>query len=424
MSDPLPRFFRVRQKFDDTRVELIEREVQHAMVSSVPMQLHRIHRGQSVAIAVGSRGISQIATIVKGVVDFVRQQGGVPFIFPAMGSHGGATAEGQAALLAGYGITPDAMGCEVRASMDTQVLGTTSAGVDVHVDALAMKADHIILVNRIKPHTRIIGPYESGLVKMMLIGLGKHKGAAEYHRAMTRQRFDEIVAEAAPMILAHTRLLMGLAIVENAFDEVAHIEAIEADQILNREPELLELARRKMPRLPFEEADLVIIDRIGKNISGTGLDTNVVGRKTNDKVAGPNEWPKVQQIYVRGLTPETKGNASGIGIAEYCRSEVVREMDVEVTRINCFTALHVSAAAIPVHYETDREVLEIAVDQAGRSRLVDFRCVWIPDTLHLGEVWCSEAYWDEALKREDLEVEFEPRALRWSEAGNLLAADS
>jgi hypothetical protein len=271
-------FFRVRPKFDDARIEDIDREVKHAIrnigchsIASHPRGPKRGDRRRQ------SRHFTNRDQIVKSVVDSVRHLGAVPFIFPAMGSHGGATAEGQAGLLAGYGITAESMGCEIRSSMETKILGTTSAGVDVHVDVNALHADHIILVNRIKPHTRIIGPYESGLVKMMLIGLGKHRGAAEYHRAMTRQRFDEIVAEAAPMILAHTHMLLGIAIVENAFDEVTHIEAIDADQILNCEPDLLELARRKMPRLPFEDADLLIIDQIGKNISGTGLDTNVVG---------------------------------------------------------------------------------------------------------------------------------------------------
>ncbi|MGV3484682.1 MAG: [Fe-S]-binding protein, partial [Planctomycetaceae bacterium] len=312
----------------------------------------------------------------------------------------------------------DSMGCEIRSSLDTVILGTTSVGVTVHFDAQAKKAKHVIVVNRVKPHTRISGPYESGLVKMMLVGLGKHRGAAEYHRAMTRQTFDEIVTEAGPLVLSHANILLGLAVIENAFDQITHVEAIDADQLLDREPELLELARRKMPRLPFEVADLLIIDRIGKNISGSGLDTNVVGRKFNDKVAGPTEWPKIRQIFVRGLTPQTHCNATGIGIAEYCRSRVVHEMDVEITRINCLTALHVTAAATPVHWETDREVLGVASDQTGRTS-AEMQCLWIPDTLHVAEVMCSEAYYAEAQQRDDLEVIHPPEALKWDGDGNL-----
>jgi hypothetical protein len=418
MTHAFPRFFRVKQKFDDSRVTDLPGAVRRSIGCSLPIQLHHVKQGQSVCIAIGSRGISEISVIAKNVVEAIRELGAVPFIIPAMGSHGGATAEGQAAVLAGYGITPETMGCEVRSSMQTAVVGMTSAGVEVHVDVEATKADHVVIVNRIKPHTRIIGPYESGLVKMMLIGLGKHRGASEYHRAMTRQSFDEIVAEAVPMVMSHVRVLLGVAVVENAFDQISHVEAIEAEQILNREPELLDLARTRMPRLPFKEADLVIIDRIGKNISGSGMDTNVVGRKANDKVAGPNEWPKVHQIYVRGLTPETKGNASGIGIAEYCRARVVREMDVEITNINCLTALHVTAASIPAHWETDREVLAIALGQSGRET-ADVRWVWIPDTLHVAEVVCSEAYFEEAKMRPDLEIVEDPRPIRWDEGGGL-----
>jgi len=378
----------------------------------------KILPGHRVAIAVGSRGISDIETVVRAVVGCVRHRGGMPFIIPAMGSHGGATADGQADVLSRYGITAESMGCEIRSSMETSVVGKTTHGVDVHVDSYAMAADHVIIVNRIKLHTRIAGRYQSGIIKMMLIGLGKHRGAIAYHRAMARITFDGLVSQAAPMIMASCPILMGVGIVENAFDQIATIEAIPAANILQREPQLLEIARGHMPRLPFADADLLMIDRIGKNISGSGLDTNVVGRKSNDKAAAADEVPKVQLIYVRGLTPQTKGNASGIGIAEFCRSELVREMDVDITRINCLTALHVSAAAIPVHYETDREVLRIAIDQCGRERIRDVRCLWIEDTLHVAEVTCSEAYLEEAIAG-GFEILSQPQTLEWKSDGNL-----
>ncbi len=429
MTLEFPRFFKVRQRFDPSQVTDVYAEVIRTIgealvpntysIATRHESLAKVGDGESVAIAIGSRGISQIGLITKAVVKAVQSLGANPFIVPAMGSHGGGTAEGQAGLLAGYGITAGTMGCPIRSSMETIEVGVTSRGVTVHIDANALGANHVIIVNRIKPHTRIIGKYESGLVKMMLIGLGKHRGAVEYHRAMTRQLFDDIVAEAAPMIMANASVLGGIALIENAFDEIAKVEFIAANRILEREPQLLEMARQKMPRLPFDNADLVIVDRIGKNISGTGMDTNVVGRKFNDCAAGPSEWPKVQQIYVRGLTPETKGNAAGIGIAEYCRTQVVREMDVEVTRVNCLTALHISAAAIPANWETDKEVLEVAIGQSGRSMASDIRWIWIRDTLHVGEVFCSEAYWGEAQSRNDLEVIGSPQPLSWDTEGNL-----
>lgn len=422
MNELLPRVFRVRQHFAADAIADVAAAVRTSIAASSLPQ--RLRPGQSVALAVGSRGINQLSTMVAAAVETVRTLGGQPWIVPAMGSHGGATGPGQAGVLAEYGVTSETVGCEIRASMEVRELGRTPAGVPVYFDALAAQADHVIVINRVKPHTRITGPYESGVVKMMLIGLGKHRGASEYHQAMTRQRFDELVAHVAPLILQHTPISLGLAIVENAYDQVAHVEAMEPDQILSREPELLEKARTMMPRLPFADADLVIIDRIGKNISGSGLDTNVVGRKFNDKLAGENEWPKVHQIYVRGLTEQSAGNAAGIGIAEYCRSQLVREMDIEKTRINCLTALHVTGAAIPVHWETDREVLQVAAGQSGRQSPEQLRWMWIPDTLHLGEVVCSEAYFAEATGRKDLSI-IEPLAeLQWDTTGQLIEAFS
>lgn len=419
MSEPFPKFFRIRQRFDDSTVEHLENEIKRTFAGSQAAQLHRFKPGQSVGIAVGSRGISQIALIVKTVVGIIHQTGATPFLIPAMGSHGGATAQGQIAVLAQFGITAEAMGCEIKSSMETTRIGQTSAGLDVHFDSIGFAADHLVLVNRVKPHTRISGPYESGLVKIMMIGLGKHLGAGAYHRAMTRHRFDELVGEVAPMILQAAPVTLGLAIVENAFDEICHVEAIDAQHILDREPELLDMAKRRMPRLPFDDVDLLIVDRLGKNISGAGMDTNVIGRKSNDKCAASDELPKVHEIYVRGLTDETKGNAAGIGIAEYCRSRIVEQMDVAVTRINCLTALHATAAAIPIHYPTDREVLSVAIDQTGRNRVSDVRCLWIKDTLNVGEVMCSEAYWDEA-NASAFEVIEGPKDLRWKDDGNLV----
>ncbi len=407
VNESLPRFFRVQQHFGAERVGDVAAAVAATIVaSSLP---DKLQPGQSVAIAVGSRGINQLPVIVEAVVQAVRSLGGEPWIVPAMGSHGGATGPGQAAVLADYGVSPQTVGCEVRASMEVREIGRTPQDVPVYFDALAAAADHVIVINRIKPHTRICGPYESGVVKMMLIGLGKHRGAAEYHQAMTRQRFDELVGHVAPLILQRMPISLGLAIVENAYDQVALVEAIEPERILTREPELLDVARRMMPRLPFDDADLLIIDRIGKNISGSGMDTNVVGRKFNDKMAGENERPKILQIYVRGLTVPSAGNAAGIGMAEYCRSSLVREMDVEKTRINCLTALHITGAAVPVHWETDREVMQVAAGQSGRRTADQLRWMWIADTLHVGELLCSEAYLAEATPRADLSI-IEPLA--------------
>ncbi len=419
MTPPsFPSFFRLQSLFSRQRIEDVGAAVEEEFRCCESAS--RIGAGDRVSIAIGSRGIDKIATVAASVVSEVKRRGGRPVIVPAMGSHGGATADGQAGVLAGYGITELSMGCPIEATMATVSPAVTSHGVKVHFDAVAAESDHVIVINRVKPHTRISGPYESGLAKMLLIGLGKHAGAAEYHRAMTRLRFDELVPEVVPILLKQYPIRMAIAIVENAFDEVAVVRAVPAEQLLVEEPKLLEQAKRMMPRLPFDSADLLIIDEIGKEFSGSGMDTNVVGRKFNDRCAGPEEWPKIYQIYVRGLSTATAGNASGIGIAEYCRGSVVRQMDVEKTRINCLTALHLTAAAIPVNWETDREVLEVAADQSGRNSPSELRWIWIRNTLKISQIKCSEAYRDEALGRADLQVLSECEPLQFSTDGQLL----
>ncbi|WP_372725820.1 lactate racemase domain-containing protein, partial [Novipirellula sp.] len=366
----------------------------------------RLRPGQTVAIAVGSRGIADLPTLVSAVVDFIKRCGGVPVIVPAMGSHGGATAEGQAALLRSLGIEEAAMGCEIRSSLDTIVIGTSTAGLaglDVHFDKIASQMDHVVVLNRIKPHTRLVGRYESGLAKMLMIGLGKHQGAIVYHQAMADANYclDAMAAEIVPMIQAAAPISLGIAIIEDAFDQVSHVEAVEPAEFLLAEPRLLTMARQRMPRLPFDHIDLLIVDRMGKEISGTGMDTNVVGRKWNDKIAAADEFPKVKQIYVRDLTDQSAGNAAGIGVAEFCHRRVVEKIDYKKTRVNCLTSIHASAGAVPIHFDCDREALVAAMGQVGKRTRQQLRWVWIQDTLHLSELVCSEAYWDEVARSED-----------------------
>ncbi len=402
MSTLLPRMFRVRQHFDGRRLTDPAASVAHEL-ERICLQ-DRIHTGESVAIAVGSRGIANLPSIVGAIVRHVRAVGGVPFIVPAMGSHGGGTAAGQTDVLKSLGIHPDSVGCEIRASMETRVVGTTTDGLPVHFDAITLEADHLILVNRVKPHTRFTGQIQSGLMKMMMIGLGKRDGASLYHRANQTIPFDRLISTVVPILIKARPVTIGLAIVENAHDQTFLIEAVEPDALLQREPELLELAQTLMPRLPFDRADLLVIDQIGKDVSGSGMDTNIIGRKLSDKAAGEDEYPKVRQIYVRGLTEKTHGNAAGIGIAEYCRSSILDEIDYHATRLNSLTAGHVTAAAIPVHFPTDGEVLYEAVVQAGLASPEQVRWMWIHDTLHLSDVLCSEAFYADALKREDLQI--------------------
>jgi hypothetical protein len=418
--NPLPRFFRVRQRFPSHRLDDLPLAVHQAM-QTVSLS-KKIRSGQRIAVAVGSRGINNLSTIVASVVRELQDLGALPFIIPAMGSHGGATPQGQAKVLATYGVTETAMGCPVVSSMDTVIVGTTDQGLDVHFDKSASEADHVIVVNRIKPHTRLAGKYESGLIKMLMIGLGKHQGAWRYHQVFPD--FDYSLNGLAPgivkMILNTMPVTLGIAIVEDAFENTSHIEAVEASNFLTREPALLEMARSRMPRLPFDRAELLIVDRIGKEISGTGMDTNVVGRKSNDKCAAPDEFPKIRQIYVRSLTEKTAGNACGIGVAEYCHRRVVEALNAEVTRINCVTSAHPSAGAVPLVFESDRDVLEAAISQIGRDRAEDVKWMWIRDTLNVDEVACSKGFYESAQQRDDLQVLDQPVALQFDDHGDLV----
>lgn len=415
-----PRLFRVHQHFARPRVDDIAGEVAAQLTS---LQLSRaIQPNQRVAITAGSRGIAHIHIIIKAICDHVRSLGALPFIVPAMGSHGGGTAEGQRELIEGFGITEEFCGCPILASMETVVVCEAAEGFPVHFDKHAFAADHVIVCGRIKPHTGFVGEIESGLMKMMLIGLGKHEGAKIYHRAIMNYSFGQILRSVAREVLARCRVVAGLAIVENAYDETAWIEAVAPNAFETREPELLKMAREWLPRLPFNTADILIVDEIGKNISGTGMDTNVIGRKYNDHVAWPDEYPKIKRVAVRGLTPETHGNATGIGISEFCRSQALRAMDQRITRINCLTGGHPTAAMLPLDYETDREMIDAMLPTIGLTPPQDARLMWIRNTLHVADLECSEAYYSEAQARSDLEIVIPPRAMPFDASGNLVAS--
>ena len=416
-----PRMFRLRQTFDARRVTDISGEVSRQLDS---LKLNeQIRPDQSVAITAGSRGIAHIGQITRAVVDHIKGLGAKPFIVPAMGSHGGGTAAGQTQLLEHYGITPEKMGCELRASMETVIVDRTPQGIPVHFDKHASRADHVLIVGRVKPHTGFVGDVESGLHKMMLIGLGKHEGAKIYHRAIADYSFMEIITAVAASVIAKCRVVGGLAIVENAYDETALIEAVSPARFLEREKELLKLATQWLPRLPFPFADLLIIDQIGKNISGTGLDTNVVGRKYNDHAGTDRDTVRCKRIFVRGLTDETHGNATGIGISEFTNQRTADAIDRKITAINCITGLHPTAAMIPIAYETDGEAISQALHTCGLVEPPHAKVIQIKDTLHLADVLVSEKYLDELSGRNDLERLSEPEEMSFDANGNLRAVD-
>ena len=412
-----PTMFRIRQHFDAPRIDDIPAAVRSEIGKLNPGET--IKPGHTVAISVGSRGVANLDRIVKTVVEEMQALGAVPYIVPAMGSHGGGTAEGQVAILAGYGITQARMGAPVRASMEVVQIGITDFGMPVYFDKLASRADHVIVVNRIKPHTGFTGEIESGLMKMMLIGLGKHKGASIYHRAIIHHSFDKIVRVVGKMVREKMPVAFGVATLENGYEETAQIAAIPASDFESVEKELLIKAKAWCPRLPFDDVDLLIVDEMGKDISGSGLDTNVIGRKRNDRRAMDGETPRVLRIFVRDLTEKTHGNAIGIGFAEFTTDRLVEKIDYHATYINGITGQHVSVAAVPMHFPTDREVLDIALESIGLIQMPEARVIWIPNTLDLGEVEASAAYLDMAEMRDDLEILTDLRPLRVEADDNL-----
>ena len=303
--------------------------------------------------------------------------------------------------------------------MDVVELGRSELGFPIWFDALAAAADHVVVINRVKPHTHFEGEVESGLAKMLLVGLGKEAGASTYHRASYDHEWPRILATVAPTVLADVSLLAGVALVENAADETERIDALAGDELLRREPALLAEAREHLPRLPFDDVDILLIDQIGKDISGAGWDTNTLGRKGSMHEVDPKQRPRVRTIAVRGLTPGTKGNAMGLGLAELCRTRVLEEMDREATWVNALASGDLPAAMVPMHYDTDLEVLAACSTRSGLRDLPAARLCWIRNTLDLGVLACSTAFLDEARQRSDLTVLSEPVPLPVDAAGNL-----
>src|SRR5438034_11693360 len=343
---PLPTMYRVRQSFPRERLADIPAGVRAAMDKArLPVK-----RGDTVAVGAGSRGIANIAVVVRAVVDHLKALGAKPFVFPAMGSHGGATAEGQLEILAHYGITEATMGCPVRATMDVVQAGE-ALGLPVWCDRIASEADWIGIVNGVKPHTDFKGSIESGLFKMMTIGLGKYRGATQYHRANVTHGYETVITNVGREMLAKARIGFGLGIVENGYDETAQIEAFPAAELEAGERRLLKSAREWMARLPFSPIDVLIVEQIGKNISGSGMDTNVIGRPTNPFEPFPAD-PKILWIVALDITEESYGNATGLGNADFTTLRLVDKIDMKATLINCITACSPGMAKVPATYET------------------------------------------------------------------------
>lgn len=376
----------------------------------------KIQPGMRIAVAVGSRGINHYTEIVAAVITSLCEAGAEPFIVPAMGSHAGGTAESQRKLLEHGGFSEKAIGASLFSSMETIALGTGMPGHQVFFDKYASEADALVVINRVKPHTDFYAPVESGLAKMLVVGLGKRRGAAAAHRAFYEHGFYPALHAAAELILSKVNLLFGLAIVENERHEPIAIQAVTASELFEREKELLSIARLRMPRLPFRVLDLLIVDEMGKDISGSGMDPNVLGRKRFIRFSAEDEFPKPRFIYVRSLTRHTHGNATGIGFAEFVRDDLCKEIDYEATYTNCLTSGTPYGAAIPMRMKDDRSAIQAANTICGPEK---FRVVRIRNTLALEEMWVSEDALSEIEECASVQIDPASFELTYDEDGNL-----
>jgi len=411
-----PLMARIRQNFDTTTITDIAGEIR-SQLTQFDLQ-GVVSPGQSVAITAGSRGMSRIADILGALVKELKRIRAKPFIVPAMGSHGGATAEGQKRLLAHYGIIEKGVGAPIKASMEVSQIGETAEGLPVLIDKYASQADHIVVVNRIKPHTDFEGIVESGLMKMMAIGLAKQKGADYYHNAFMRLGHYPVITSVARQIIESCRIAFALAVVENQRGETQILKVVPPKEIEETEKRLLLLAKELLPRIPFDTIDLLIVNQMGKSLSGTGMDQNVIARSTTPYHTVPPK-PRISRIIVRDLTQDSDGNALGIGNADFVTKRLVDKIDRETTYVNAITSSCPELIRIPPYYDFDRQVLEVVFKTLPESDPLNARIVHIENTLRLEEMYISEALIPEAKKIKNVSIVGTPEIMKFDEVGNL-----
>lgn len=414
---PIPKMFRATQAFPTDHIE--REDIKDAIfreISSSGMG-ERVKPGMRIAITAGSRGIRNVDEITRSVVEFVKAKGATPFIVPAMGSHGGATGEGQRELLAGYGITEAAMGCEIRSSMEVVLLGKSELGKPVYMDKNAYESDGVIVSCRLKPHNAFRGPVESGPCKMMTVGLGKQRGAEQVHSDGM-----DIIAKNIPTMAKVTigtgKILFAIPCIENAYDQTFMFEAIPAEKILEREPELLKIAFKNMPSILVGSGDVLIVDNIGKNFSGTGVDPNITGTFSTPYASG---GVQVQRTCFLNLTPESHGNSLGVGLASAITKRIFDEIEADAMYTNCITSTVVRSAMVPCVLSTDKEAIQFCIRTCNRIDKDKPKVIRIHNSLQVGEIMLSEAYYEEvkAGKYPGLTCVDEPSELVFDEEGTL-----
>jgi hypothetical protein len=411
-----PRLIPVRQHFPDRRIRNIRDQVRRELAASGFSS--RLKPGARVALGVGSRGIANIAAIVRSVVDYWKSQGARPFIFPAMGSHGAATAEGQADVLAHYGIHEPAMGCPILSALDVISLGKTADGIEAFMDRNAFESDGVMMIGRIKWHTDFAGQIESGLFKMMAIGLGKFAGAQRYHTYAYKLGLEHVIRSVGRQVLKSGKILGGLAILEDANHNTGQVTAVPVEQMERKEEELLALVKSWKGRIPMP-LDILILDEIGKNVSGAGMDTKVVNRSVYGDYNPWADEPRIERVFVRDLSDSSYGNAVGLGMADVIHDRLLQKVDWNATWINSLTASTPSAIRTPIHFPSDRECLERIAPTVGRLDLAAVTYGWIKNSLELGVLKLSENLQDDIRKNPLLEMLGPAEEMNFDEARNL-----
>jgi len=414
--------FTIRQNLPRSARIDIRASVQNQLAQKLTS---RITPGARIAVAVGSRGITNLRQIVSVAVDWLKERGATPFIVPAMGSHGGATPDGQSSVLADYGIIEESVRAPLKASMDVKLLGRTDDGVDVYFSSEALSADGILLVNRVKPHTDFSGAIGSGLLKMITVGLGKRVGANACHIAFALRGHEQVIRKVARVTLQCTPILGGVAILEDQFHETAQITVLGKEEIVAGEEQLFAQAKLLMPSLSFEDIDFLIVDQMGKNISGAGMDPNIIGRSVYGYMSqGPSvnalSSVRIRRIFVRDLTPESHGNAAGIGLADLTTTRLVRAMDPHAMYVNALTAMAPIIAKTPIYFETDSAAIEWGLGSLGMSDTATARVVRIASTLSLEVMQVAETYFDQLPQDKKITALDKPHEIKFDSHQNLL----
>lgn len=415
---PIPKMFLAKQQFSSDHIMAKDITAVIDQELSKPNIIKTIVPGSQIAITAGSRGIANVAIITKAIVDFVKKKGAHPFIVPAMGSHGGATAQGQIEILESYGMSEQSMGCPIRSSMEVVNLGISDTGKEVYIDKHAFMADGIIVSCRLKPHNAFRGPYESGPCKMLAVGLGKQQGAEIVH-SDGMDHIAQNIPSMAKVILEKAPILFAIPCIENAYDETRYIEAIHKNDILDREPELLKFAFSNMPSILVGSGEVLIVDKIGKNFSGTGVDPNVTGTFSTPYATG---GVNVQRTCFLDLSDESHGNALGVGLASVITKNIFDKMDIEMMYPNCITSTVLASARIPCVVSTDKEAIQLCIRTCNNVTPEDTRLIRIANSLHIGTIMLSHHYYNDVLagKYPNITALSQPESLEFDDNGSLV----